>query len=354
MGNARIIVLYITVCCIAFVTSKVIISVLLYKRWKRKHSIYKDSFSGGKMVMFTSTMMQSLNSDALLKKATRLSNKDVIGSGGHGTVYRLTVDGSVAFAVKRLNRGSADQDRGFERELEAMGDIKHRNIVTLHGYYTAPHYNLLIYELMPNGSLDAYLHGRLKEKKLLDWPSRYKIAVGAARGIAYLHHDCIPHIIHRDIKSSNILLDQNMEARVSDFGLATLMEPDKTHVSTFVAGTFGYLAPEYFDTGRATAKGDVYSFGVVLLELLTGKRPSDEAFIEEGTRLVTWVKAVVLEKKEEHVLDSSLECCSLDEVNNVFSIATMCLESEPSKRPTMAEVLKMLEQIKSDKLVKES
>ncbi|RVW81907.1 Receptor-like serine/threonine-protein kinase [Vitis vinifera] len=330
MGNARIIVLYITVCCIAFVTSKVIISVLLYKRWKRKHSIYKDSFSGGKMVMFTSPMMQSLNSDALLKKATRLSNKDVIGSGGH------------------------DQDRGFERELEAMGDIKHRNIVTLHGYYTAPHYNLLMYELMPNGSLDAYLHGRLKEKKLLDWPSRYKIAVGAARGIAYLHHDCIPHIIHRDIKSSNILLDQNMEARVSDFGLATLMEPDKTHVSTFVAGTFGYLAPEYFDTGRATAKGDVYSFGVVLLELLTGKRPSDEAFIEEGTRLVTWVKAVVLEKKEEHVLDSSLECCSLDEVNNVFSIATMCLESEPSKRPTMAEVLKMLEQIKSDKLVKES
>lgn len=111
------------------------------------------------MVMFTSPMMQSLNSDALLKKATRLSNKDVIGSGGHGTVYRLTVDGSVAFAVKRLNRGSADQDRGFERELEAMGDIKHRNIVTLHGYYTAPHYNLLIYELMPNGSLDAYLHG---------------------------------------------------------------------------------------------------------------------------------------------------------------------------------------------------
>lgn len=147
-----------------------------------------------------------------------------------------------------------------------MGDIKHRNIVTLHGYYTAPHYNLLIYELMPNGSLDAVLHGkfhehnllilvhyfmlkwknfsgRSMEKKDLDWGSRYRIALGAARGISYLHHDCIPHIIHRDIKSSNILLDQKMEARVSDFGLATLMEPDKTHVSTFPAGTFGYLAP---------------------------------------------------------------------------------------------------------------
>ncbi|KAA8526722.1 hypothetical protein F0562_009049 [Nyssa sinensis] len=218
----------------------------------------------------------------------KLTNKDIIGSGGYGTVYRMMINES-AFAVKRLNRGSADRDRGFERELEAMVDIKHRNIVTLYGYYTAPHYNLLIYELMPNGSLDSMLHGRAMDKKVLDWPSRYKIAVGAARGLFYLHHDCIPHIIHRDIKSSNILLDKNMEARVSDFGLATLMEPDKTHVSTIVAGTFGYLAPEYFDTGRATAKGDVYSFGVVLLELLTGKKPTDEAFIEEGTKLVTWV-----------------------------------------------------------------
>lgn len=163
----------------------------------------------------------------------------------------------------------------------------------------------------------------------MDWASRYRIAIGAARGISYLHHDCIPHIIHRDIKSSNILLDHNMEARVSDFGLATLMEPDKTHVSTFVAGTFGYLAPgsyssliliqihrkkmslslslililfmcvcktEYFDTGKATMKGDVYSFGVVLLELLTGRRPTDDEFFEEGTKLVTWVTSCCLVK----------------------------------------------------------
>ena len=165
--------------------------------------------------------------------------------------------------------------------------------------------------------------GRSREKKVLDWPTRYRIAAGAARGISYLHHDCIPHIIHRDIKSSNILLDQNMDARVSDFGLATLMQPNKTHVSTIVAGTFGYLAPgidttwlntqflhftllfasnwwpglhaEYFDTGRATLQGDVYSFGVVLLELLTGKKPSDEAFMEEGTMLVTWVRQEFLQ-----------------------------------------------------------
>ncbi|VVB02414.1 unnamed protein product [Arabis nemorensis] len=124
-----------------------------------------------------------------------------------------------------------------------MADIKHRNIATLHGYFTSHHYNLLIYELMPNGRLDSYLHGRkCGDRKVLDWAARYRIVVGAARGISYLHHDCIPHIIHRDIKSSNILLDHNMEARVSDFDLATLMELDKTHVSTLVAGTFGYLA----------------------------------------------------------------------------------------------------------------
>ncbi|KAJ4726539.1 Receptor-like kinase [Melia azedarach] len=352
MGNARAIAFYVTICCIAFVISKIVVSVLLYRRWKKKNMVYADGVPAGKMVMFRSPLVQSLKSDALLKKTLKLSNKDIIGAGGFGTVYRLTVNDATAFAVKRLHRGTAEVDRGFERELEAMGDIKHRNIVTLHGYYTAPQYNLLIYELMPNGSLDTFLHGRSADRKHLDWPSRYKIAVGAARGIAYLHHDCIPHIIHRDIKSSNILLDQNMEARVSDFGLATLMKPEMTHVSTIVAGTFGYLAPEYFDTGRATAKGDVYSFGVVLLELLTGKKPMDEAFLEEGTKLVTWVKTVVQDNREEYVLDKSLEGCPINEISNVFGIALMCLESEPSKRPTMIEVVKMLEKIKSEKDVK--
>ncbi|XP_022717403.1 receptor-like serine/threonine-protein kinase At1g78530 isoform X1 [Durio zibethinus] len=380
MANDLGIAFYITICCIAFIISKIILTILLYKRWKQKNVIYEEGFSGGKVVMFRSPVLQSLTSDVLLKKTLKLSNKDIIGAGGYGTVYRLMINDTLAFAVKRLNRGTADRDKGFERELEAMGDIKHRNIITLHGYYSSPHYNLLIYELMPNGSLDAFLHGKSMESKILDWPTRYKIALGAARGIAYLHHDCIPHIIHRDIKSSNILLDQNMEARVSDFGLATLMEPDKTHVSTFVAGTFGYLAPgttnkivvmllpycfdffiikfgssaEYFDTGRATGKGDVYSFGVVLLELLTGKKPTDEAFLEEGTKLVTWVKGVVEERREEYVLDSSLSSCPVDEINNTFNIALMCLETDPSKRPTMAEVVKMLEQIKSGSAVTDS
>lgn len=301
--------------------------------------------------MFRSSKIPSLKSDIFLKKMMKLSNKDIIGSGGYGTVYRMAISDSIVFAVKRLNRGSAERDQGFERELEAMGDIKHRNIVMLHGYYMAPHYNLLIYELMPNGCLSNLLYGNSRGRGVLNWPSRYKIALGVARGISYLHHDCLPHIIHRDIKSSNILLDEYMEARVSDFGLATLMEPDKTHVSTLMAGTFGYLAPEYFDTGKATSKGDVYSYGVVLLELLTGKKPTDESFLEEGTKLVSWVKAVVKDKRQEFVLDRSLESCPTDEINHVFNIAMMCLEPEPLKRPTMAQVVKLLEQFKPNNVV---
>ncbi|RHN74768.1 putative protein kinase RLK-Pelle-LRR-XIIIa family [Medicago truncatula] len=352
MMKSLIIAVSITICFIAFVISKIFISILLYKRWRRKHMIYEEGYTGGKMVIFRSSILKSLTTDMVLKKTQKLNNKDIIGSGGYGVVYELKLDDSAAFAVKRLNRGTAERDKCFERELQAMADIKHRNVVALHGYYTAPHYNLLIYELMPNGSLDSFLHGRSMNKKILDWPTRQRIALGAARGISYLHHDCIPHIIHRDIKSSNILLDQNMEARVSDFGLATLMEPNKTHVSTIVAGTFGYLAPEYFDTGRATVKGDVYSFGVVLLELLTGKKPSDESFMEEGTKLVTWVKAVVQERKEELVLDSSLgSCCPMHEVNKVFNIAMMCLEPDPLNRPTMAEVVNLLEKTQTDRVV---
>lgn len=161
MANGRVLAFYITICCIAFVASKVVISVLLYKRWLRKRRIIEEGFAGGKLVLFRSlTTAQALPSKAFLKKTMRLTSKDIIGSGGYGTVYKLLIDGgAAAFAVKRLSRGSADRDRGFERELEAMGDIKHRNILTLHGYYTTPQFNLLIYDLMPNGSLDAFLHG---------------------------------------------------------------------------------------------------------------------------------------------------------------------------------------------------
>jgi serine/threonine protein kinase len=357
MHNPGLVALYITICSVLFLLSKMLISFLLYKKWARKKRIIDNSLAGGgKMVIFRSATMampQSLTPKSLLAMLMGLSTKDVIGAGGYGTVYRLRLDDKTAFAVKRLNRGTAEMDRGFERELDAMGDIKHRNVVPLCGYYAETHFNLLIYELMPNGSLDQALHHHLQlQASRLDWPARYRIAVGVARGLSYLHHDCIPHVIHRDIKSSNILLDHHMEARLSDFGLATLMNPSASHVTTLVAGTFGYLAPEYFDTGRATTKGDVYSYGVLLLELLTGKRPTDESFLENGTRLVTWVKETMEEKREEHAIDEALlklhhHHLPTEEVRLVFSVADRCLDADPANRPTMAQVVKMLEQGKN-------
>jgi len=225
-----LVALYITICSVLFLLSKMLISFLLYKKWARKKRIIDNSLAGGKMVIFRSATMampQSLTPRSFLAMLMGLTTKDVIGAGGYGTVYRLRLDDKTAFAVKRLNRGTAEMDRGFERELDAMGDIKHRNIVPLCGYYAATHFNLLIYELMPNGSLDQALHAN--QQFLLGWPARYRIALGVARGLSYLHHDCIPHVIHHDIKSSNILLDHHMEARLSDFGLATLMIPSASH-----------------------------------------------------------------------------------------------------------------------------
>ncbi|XP_057865941.2 receptor-like serine/threonine-protein kinase At1g78530 isoform X2 [Cryptomeria japonica] len=339
--------LYITICVLAFVTSKIIIAFLLYWRWYRNHRVCEDGMAGGKMVLFKTSGKDSFTSETLLKKILNLTSKDIIGTGGFATVYKVVIDERTAFAIKRLSRGSIDQERGFERELDAMGDIKHRNVVTLRGYYSTSHVNILVYDLMKNGSLDTILHSS-PNKVSLDWSTRHKIALGAARGIAYLHHDCIPRIIHRDIKSSNILLDEDMDARIADFGLATLINPQQSHVSTLVAGTFGYLAPEYVDTGRATEKGDVYSYGVVLLELLTGKRPTDEAFIEKGNNMVASVKSLIEDGCEEYAFDAELTDLSTQkEIKDAFLIAYKCLNQNPVERPSMAQVVKMLEQIKS-------
>ncbi|KAF8647195.1 hypothetical protein HU200_065458 [Digitaria exilis] len=351
--GGSLVALYVTICSLLFIASKMLISFLLYKRWARKKRIIDNSLAGGKMVMFRSAgnkaLHESVSPKAFLGMLMGLSSKDVIGAGGYGTVYRLAINGGGSFAVKRLNRGTAEMERGFERELDTMGDVKHRNIVPLCGYYAAAHFNLLIYELMPNGSLDAALHhpDPACRRRRLRWPARFRIALGVALGLSYLHHDCIPHVIHRDIKSSNILLDHHMEPRLSDFGLATLLRnPAASHVTTVVAGTFGYLAPEYFDTGRATTKGDVYSYGVVLLELLTAKRPTDESFLENGTRLVTWVRETIEDKREDHAVDEALLLTGFPahEVKLVFSVADRCLDSDPANRPTMAQVVKMLEQ----------
>ncbi|KAK6150543.1 hypothetical protein DH2020_015475 [Rehmannia glutinosa] len=226
----------------------------------------------------------------LLEATNGFHNDTLIGSGGFGDVYRAQLkDGSVV-AIKKLIHVSGQGDREFTAEMETIGKIKHRNLVPLLGYCKVGEERLLVYEYMKYGSLEDVLHDRKKIGIKLNWFARRKIAIGAARGLAFLHHNCIPHIIHRDMKSSNVLLDENLEARVSDFGMARLMSAMDTHLSvSTLAGTPGYVPPEYYQSFRCSTKGDVYSYGVVLLELLTGRQPTDSADFGDNN-LVGWVK----------------------------------------------------------------
>ena len=285
----------------------------------------------------------------LLEATNGFHDDSLIGKGGFGDVYKAQLkDGSVV-AIKKLIHISGQGDREFTAEMETIGKIKHRNLVPLLGYCKVGEERLLVYEYMKYGSLDDVLHNQKKAGIKLNWAARRKIVIGAARGLAFLHHNCIPHIIHRDMKSSNVLLDENLEARVSDFGMARLMSAMDTHLSvSTLAGTPGYVPPEYYQSFRCSTKGDVYSYGVVLLELLTGKQPTDSADFGDNN-LVGWVKQHA-KLKISDVFDPELlkEDPSLEvELLQHLHVACACLDDRPWKRPTMIEVMAMFKEIQA-------
>ncbi|XP_057765342.1 receptor-like protein kinase BRI1-like 3 [Salvia miltiorrhiza] len=285
----------------------------------------------------------------LLEATNGFSAESLIGSGGFGDVYKAQLrDGSVV-AIKKLIHVTGQGDREFMAEMETIGKIKHRNVVPLLGYCRVGEERLLVYEYMKWGSLEAAVHDR--EKMRLDWAARKKIAVGSARGLAFLHHSCIPHIIHRDMKSSNVLLDHNLEARVSDFGMARLVNALDTHLSvSTLAGTPGYVPPEYYQSFRCTTKGDVYSYGVVLLELLSGKRPIDTAEFGDDNNLVGWAKQLHKERRSDQILDPQLlTTLSGDaELYHYLNIAFHCLDDKPYRRPTMIQVMAKFKELQPD------
>ncbi|KAI3461985.1 hypothetical protein Pfo_018648 [Paulownia fortunei] len=285
----------------------------------------------------------------LLEATNGFHNDSLIGSGGFGDVYKAQLkDGSIV-AIKKLIHVSGQGDREFTAEMETIGKIKYRNLVPLLGYCRVGEERLLVYEYMKYGSLEDVLHDRKKIGIKLNWTARRKIAIGAARGLAFLHHNCIPHIIHRDMKSSNVLLDENLEARVSDFGMARLMSAMDTHLSvSTLAGTPGYVPPEYYQSFRCSTKGDVYSYGVVLLELLTGRQPTDSADFGDNN-LVGWVKQHA-KMRISDVFDPELikEDPSLEiELLQHLKVACACLDDRPWKRPTMIRVMEMFKEIQA-------
>lgn len=312
----------------------------LYKKFGKNdgRSLAMDVSGGASIVMFHGDLPYS--SKDIIKKLETLNEEHIIGSGGFGTVYKLAMDDGNVFALKRIVKMNECFDRFFERELEILGSIKHRYLVNLRGYCNSPTSKLLIYDYLPGGSLDEALHERSEQ---LDWDARLNIIMGAAKGLAYLHHDCSPRIIHRDIKSSNILLDGNLEARVSDFGLAKLLEDEESHITTIVAGTFGYLAPEYMQSGRATEKTDIYSFGVLMLEVLAGKRPTDASFIEKGLNIVGWLNFLVTENRQREIVDPQCEGVQSESLDALLSVAIQCVSPGPEDRPTMHRVVQILE-----------
>ncbi|KAL8063775.1 hypothetical protein ABFX02_01G048500 [Erythranthe guttata] len=312
----------------------------MYKRLDKTDDkgLAVDVSGGASVVMFHGDLPYS--SKDIIKKLENLNEEHVIGAGGFGTVYKLAMDDGNVFALKRIVKVNEGFDRFFERELEILGSIKHKYLVNLRGYCNSPTSKLLIYDFLSGGSLDEALHERGEQ---LDWEARLNIIMGAAKGLTYLHHDCSPRIIHRDIKSSNILLDANFDARVSDFGLAKLLEDEESHITTIVAGTFGYLAPEYMQSGRATEKTDVYSFGVLVLEILSGKRPTDASFIEKGLNIVGWLNYLVSETRQREIVDPHCEGVQTESLDSLLSIAIQCVSSIPEDRPTMHRVVQILE-----------
>ncbi|CAL9196240.1 unnamed protein product [Musa hybrid cultivar] len=293
--------------------------------------------------------------DELRKCTDDFSKDNEIGSGGYGKVYKATLQDGTTVAIKRSQKGSKQGGVEFKTEIEMLSRVHHKNLVELIGFCFEKGERMLVYEYISNGTLTENLSGRRHTQ--LDWKRRLHIALDAAKGLAYLHELAKPPIIHRDVKSNNILLDDDLAAKVADFGLSMLVNDSNLgHVSTSVKGTMGYLDPEYFMTQQLTAKSDVYSFGVVMLELMTGRLP-----IQKGKYIVREVKMGLDEKDKEycglkHMIDPSIlndEC--IVGFGKFVELALRCVEDASDDRPTMDEIVKEIEiMLKDDKLKENS
>ncbi|XP_072997724.1 receptor-like cytoplasmic kinase 176 isoform X1 [Typha latifolia] len=297
-----------------------------------------------------------------LRTATRNFRPDsVLGEGGFGSVFKGWVDEhtfaaakpgtGIVIAVKKLNQEGYQGHREWLAEVNYLGQLSHPNLVKLIGYCLEDEQRLLVYEFMPRGSLENHLFRRGSYFQPLSWNLRMKVALGAAKGLAYLHSDKAK-VIYRDFKASNVLLDSNYNAKLSDFGLAKDGPTgDKSHVSTRVMGTYGYAAPEYLATGHLTTKSDVYSFGVVLLEMLSGRRALDKNRPSGEHNLVEWARPNLTHKRKIfRILDTRLEGqYSLAGAQKAASLALQCLSVEARFRPNMNQVVSALEQLQDAK-----
>ncbi|RRT37084.1 hypothetical protein B296_00047561, partial [Ensete ventricosum] len=328
----------------------VLLVVLAFAIYVRRD--HKKKRNGGDLAAWELTSFQSLDiTESGILRGIREEN--VVGGGGAGKVFKIDLGDRGVVAVKKIwncrNLGSR-LEKQFQSEVQILGSIRHKNIIKLLCCLSGADSKLLVYEYMENGSLDRWLHRKRarvggedrSRDEPLDWPTRLEIAVGAARGLCYMHHDCSPPVIHRDVKSSNILLDSEFKARVADFGLARmLVKPGEPDTVSVIAGSFGYMAPECGYSTRLNEKVDVYSFGVVLLELTTGREANNDG---EQCNLAEWAWRQLEEGAElTDAIDTAIrDSPYMDDMTTVFKLGFLCTETLPSRRPSMKEVLQIL------------
>ncbi|XP_004302336.1 PREDICTED: probable receptor-like protein kinase At5g18500 [Fragaria vesca subsp. vesca] len=275
---------------------------------------------------------------------SRFSKENVLGEGGYGVVYRGNLINGTPVAVKKILNNLGQAEKEFRVEVEAIGHVRHKNLVRLLGYCVEGTHRMLVYEYVNNGNLEQWLHGAMRHHGYLTWEARIKVLLGTAKALAYLHEAIEPKVIHRDIKSSNILIDDEFNSKVSDFGLAKLLGAGTSHVTTRVMGTFGYVAPEYANSGLLNEKSDVYSFGVLLLEAITGRDPVDYGRPAAEVNLVDWLKMMVGSRRSEEVVDPNIEVRpSTRALKRALLTALRCVDPDSEKRPKMSQVVRMLE-----------
>ncbi|KAF6134547.1 hypothetical protein GIB67_022287 [Kingdonia uniflora] len=274
----------------------------------------------------------------------RFSAENVIGEGGYGIVYKGRLINGTEVAVKKLLNNLGQAEKEFRVEVEAIGHVRHKNLVRLLGYCIEGVHRMLVYEYVSNGNLDQWLHGSMRQHGSLTWEARLKVILGTAKALSYLHEAIEPKVIHRDIKSSNILIDDDFNAKISDFGLAKLLDAGESHITTRVMGTFGYVAPEYANTGMLNEKSDIYSFGVLLLEAFTGREPVEYSRPADEVNLVEWLKVMVGNRRAEEVVDPDIEVKPTTRaLKRALLIALRCVDPDSEKRPRMGQVVRMLE-----------
>uniref|UniRef100_A0A7N0U517 Uncharacterized protein n=1 Tax=Kalanchoe fedtschenkoi TaxID=63787 RepID=A0A7N0U517_KALFE len=311
-----------------------IMGIILFvsKRWLRGNTGNANEIGSAKSLQFDFETVKTATEN--------FSDDHKLGQGGFGAVYKGRLAGQLV-AVKRLALGSGQGDAEFKNEVLLLTKLQHKNLVRLHGFCLEGQERLLIYEFVPNGSLDQFLFDHSKSKDL-DWEKRYKIIGGIARGLLYLHEDSRHRIIHRDLKASNILLDEVMIPKIADFGLARLFPGDQTKGETSkVVGTYGYMAPEYIH-GRFSVKSDVYSFGVLLLELVSGRKNTHVIVSETAEDLISFAWDSWRAGTASAMIDPALKDGPTNEIMRCIQVALLCVQESMSVRPSMAAVVAML------------